>query len=83
MEACEVVRLFVNTAIVSADPKDGEIQTTDDSKALRVLVYVRLKGLKNDTRVIAHLKKPSDAARTLGLCKVPDRTTVGRCGDAT
>jgi hypothetical protein len=37
-----------------------------------------LKGLENDTRVVEHLKKHSEAARTLGLCKVPDRTTVGR-----
>jgi hypothetical protein len=32
MEACEVVRLFVNKAIVSAEPKDVEIQVMDDSR---------------------------------------------------
>ena len=37
-----------------------------------------LKGLDNDTRIIEHLKKHHTLARTLGLCKVPDRTTVGR-----
>jgi transposase len=78
MEACEVVRLFVNKAIVSAEPKRRGNPGYGRLKALRVLVYARLKGLENDTRVIAHLKKHSDAARTLGLCKVPNRTTVGR-----
>jgi transposase len=78
MEACEVVRLIVNKAIVSVEPKRRGNPGYGRLKALRVLVYARLKGLENDTRVIEHLKKHSDAARTLGLCKVPDRTTVGR-----
>jgi len=78
MEACEVVRLFVNKAIVSAEPKRPGNPGYGRLKALRVLVYARLKGLENDTRVVAHLKKHSTAARTLGLYKVPDRTTVGR-----
>jgi transposase len=78
MEACEVVRLFVNKAIVSAEPKRRGNPGYGRLRALRVLVYARLKGLENDTRVIEHLKKHSDAARTLGLFKVPNRTTVGR-----
>jgi IS5 family transposase len=49
-----------------------EIQDMD------VFVYARLKGLENDTRVVEHLKMHTQTARTLGLCKVPDRTTVGR-----
>ena len=47
-------------------------------KALRVLIYARLKGLNNDTRVVEHLKKQPWIAKTLGLQAVPDRTTVGR-----
>ena len=78
MEACDVVRLFVNKAIVSAEPKRRGNPGYGRLRALRVLVYARLKGLENDTRIVEHLKKHSDAARTLGLCKVPDRTTVGR-----
>ena len=78
MEACEVIRLFVNKAIVPTEPKRRGNPGYGRVKALRVLVYARLKGLDNDTRVIEHLKKHSDVARTLGLCKVPDRTTVGR-----
>lgn len=78
MEACEVVRLFVNKAIVSAESKRRGNPGYGRLRALRVLVYARLKGLENDTRVIEHLKKHSDAARTLGLFKVPNRTTVGR-----
>jgi transposase len=78
MEACEVVRLFVNKAIVSAEPKRRGNPGYGYLRALRVLVYARLKGLENDTRVVEHLKKNKHAARTLGLYAVPDRTTVGR-----
>src|SRR3990170_8411071 len=78
MEACEVVRLFVNKAIVSAEPKRPGNPGYGRLKALRVLVFARLKGLENDTRVVEHLKKHTQTARTLGLNKVPDRTTVGR-----
>ncbi len=78
MEACEVVRLFVNKAIVSVEPKRRGNPGYGRLRALRVLVYARLKGLENDTRIVEHLKKHSDAARTIGLCKIPDRTTVGR-----
>lgn len=78
MEACEVVRLFVNKAIVPAELKRRGNPGYGRLRALRVLVYARLKGLENDTRVVEHLKKHTDASRTLGLCKVPDRTTVGR-----
>jgi hypothetical protein len=50
----------------------------EESKAIRVLVYARLKGLNNDTRVIEYLKKHIEVSRKLGLFRVPDRTTVGR-----
>ena len=82
MEACEVVRLFVNKAIISDDPKRRGTPGYGRLRALRVLVYARLKGLENDTRVVEHLKKPSGAVGTLGLRKVPGRTDVGRCEDA-
>ena len=78
MEACEVVRLFVNKAIVSAEPKRRGNPGYGRLKALRILVFARLKGLENDTRIVEHLKKHMQTARTLGLSKVPDRTTVGR-----
>jgi transposase len=78
MEACEVVRLFVNKAVVSVEPKRRGNPGFGRLKALRVLVYARLKGLENDTRVVEHLKRHTWAARTLGLRSVPDRTTVGR-----
>jgi transposase len=77
MEACEVVRLFVNKAIVP-EPKRRGNPGYGQLKALRVLVYARLKGLENDTRIVEHLKKNRHAVRTLGLDTVPDRTTVGR-----
>ena len=78
MEACELVRLFVNKAIVPAKPKRPGNPGYGPVKALRILVYARLKGLDNDTRIIEHLKKHQWIAKTLGLAAVPDRTTVGR-----
>jgi hypothetical protein len=78
MEACEVVRLFVNKAIVPAEPKRRGNPGYGRVKALRVLVYARLKGLDNDTRLVEHLKKHPWVGKTLGLGAVPDRTTVGR-----
>jgi IS5 family transposase len=78
MEACEVVRLIVNKAIVSAETKRRGNPGYGPLKAIRILVYARLKGLENDTRIVEHLKKHIQTTRTLGLCKVPDRTTVGR-----
>ena len=78
MEACEVVRLFVNKAIVPAEPKRRGNPGYGRVKALRILVYARLKGLDNDTRIIDHLKKHTNVSRTLGLSRVPNRTTVGR-----
>ena len=78
MEACEVVRLFVNKAIVPAEPKRRGNPGYGRVKAIRVLVYARLKRLGNDTRIVEYLKKHMDVSRTLGLCRAPNRTTVGR-----
>jgi len=78
MEACKVVRLLVNKAIVPAEPIRRGNPGYGPVKALRILVYARLKGLDNDTRVVEHLKKNQWIAKTLGLEAVPDRTTVGR-----
>ena len=57
MEACDVVRLLVNKAIVSAEPKRRGNPGYGRVRALRVLVFARLKGLENDTRIVEHLKK--------------------------
>ena len=78
MEAGEVVRLFVNKAVVLVEPKRRGNPGYGRVKALRILDYARLKGLENDTRVVAHLNKHINVCRTFGLCKVPDRTTFGR-----
>jgi transposase len=78
MEACEVVRLFVNKAIVPAEAMRRGNPGYGRLKALRVLVYSRLKGLENDTRAVEHHKRNRYAAKILGLQAVPDRTTVGR-----
>lgn len=78
MEACEVVRLLVNKAIVPAEPKRPGNPGYGRVKALRVLIYARLKRLDNDTRIVEHLKRHPWIAKTLGLEAVPERTTVGR-----
>jgi len=44
MEACEVVRLFVNKAMVPAELKKTCNPGYGQVKALRILVYARLKG---------------------------------------
>ena len=68
MEAYEVVRLFVNKAIVPAEPKRRENPGYGRVKALRILViYARLKGLDNDTTYVEHLKRNQWIAKTLGL----------------
>ena len=77
MEACEVVRLIVNKTVVSESKRRGN-PGYGQLKATRVLVYSRLKGLTNDTRIVEHLKRHLQDAKTLGLSSVPDRTTVGR-----
>jgi hypothetical protein len=66
MEACEVVRLLVNKAIVPAEPKRPGNPGYGRLKALRVLVYARLKGLDNNTRIVKHLEKHPGIAKTLG-----------------
>jgi len=78
MDACEVVRLFVNKMVVPDEPRRRGNPGYGRLKALRVLVYSRLKGLENDTRIVEHLKKHRWVAKALGLPAVPDRTTIGR-----
>ena len=78
MDACEVVRVFVNKMVVPPEPRRRGNPGYGRLKALRVLVYARVKGLENDTRIVEHLRKHGWVVRGLGLPGVPDRTTVGR-----
>ena len=78
MDACELVRLIVNKVVVPAEPKRAGNPGYGQLKAVRTLVYARLKGLQNDTRIIAHLKMHPFKAKKLGLHQIPDRTTIGR-----
>ena len=78
MDACDVVRLFVNKIVVPAEPRRRGNPGYGRLKVLRVLVYSRLKGLENDTRIVKHLRKHRQVIRSLGFSSVPDRTTVGR-----
>jgi len=52
MDACEVVRLFVNKMVVSPEPKRRGNLGYGRLKALRVLVYSKLKGLEKDTWIV-------------------------------
>jgi len=78
MEACELVRLIVNKTIVPAQPKRRGNPGYGQLRAIRILVYARLIGQINDTRLVEHLKRHIHDLRKLGLSCVPDRTTVGR-----
>jgi hypothetical protein len=78
MEACELVRQIVNKTNVPNQPKRAGNPGYGQLKAIRVLVYSKFKALQNDTRIVWHLKRHPTEAKTLGLHKIPDRTTVGR-----
>jgi hypothetical protein len=83
MEACELVRLFINKAIVPAEPIRRGNPGFGRVKALRVLVYARLKGLDNDTRVIQHLRKHPWIAKTLGSTRYLTELLLADGGAAT
>lgn len=78
MEACELIRLILNKVTVPAEPKRAGNPGYGRKTAIRVLVYSRLKGLENDTRIAWHLKRHPENAQKLGLHHAPDRTTIGR-----
>jgi hypothetical protein len=78
MEACELVRLTLNRITVPNEPKRAGNPGYGIKTAIRVLVYARLKGLENDTRLIWHLQRHPNYAKTLGLHKIPNRTTICR-----
>jgi IS5 family transposase len=78
MEACELVRLTLNKAIIPTEPKRAGNPGYGIKTAIRILVYSKLKGLQNDTRLTWHLKRHPQYAHTLGLHKIPDRTTICR-----
>jgi hypothetical protein len=78
MEACDLVRLILNKAIIPTEPKRAGNPGYGNKTAIRVLVYARLKGLENDTRLVWHLKRHSDFAHTLGLRSIPNRSTISR-----
>lgn len=78
MEACELVRLILNKVVIPAEPKRAGNPGYGIKTAIRILVYSKLKGLENDTRIFWHLKRHPQFAHTLGLCSIPDRTTIGR-----
>jgi len=78
MEACELVRLFLNKAIVPAEPKRAGNPGYGIKTAIRVLVYSRLKGLANDTQIVWHLQRHKEDKKALRLHSIPNRTTIGR-----
>jgi len=69
---------FINKAIVPAKHKRSGNPRYGRVKALKVLVYDRLKYPTNDTRTVEQINKHPWIAKTHRLTAVPDRTTVGR-----
>jgi len=57
MKACEVVRLFINKAIVPVEPKRRGTPVYGRVKAIRILVYAIPKGLANYKRVVTHIER--------------------------
>jgi IS5 family transposase len=78
MEACELVRLTLNKITVPNEPKRAGNPGYGIKIAIRVLVYSKLKGFENDTRLIWHLKRHLQFAHTIGLSRIPDRSTICR-----
>jgi len=78
MEACELIRLILNKVTIPTEPKRAGNPGYGRKAAIRVLVYSRLKGLENDTRIFWHIKRHPQYAQALGLGSIPDRTTIGR-----
>jgi transposase len=77
-EACELIRLILNKITIPTEPKRAGNPGYGRKAAIRILVYARLKGLENDTRIFWHLKRHQQDAQRLGLHTIPDRTTIGR-----
>ena len=77
MEFHEVVRLFVDIELVPREPRRPGNPGYPMLVAVRVLVYMILKGLENDNRLVAHLEKNLHMARALGLMGIPHRTMIG------
>ncbi len=55
---------FVNKAIVPTELKRRGNPGYSRFKALRILIYFRLKRLDNDTCIVEHLKKHKVVSRT-------------------
>ena len=78
MEAYEAARLFINKELVAEGPRRRGNPGYPRLVAVRTLVFYVLKGLENDTRLVAHLEKHPHIVGALGLNRIPHRTTIGR-----
>ncbi|MFA7398426.1 MAG: hypothetical protein WC046_08080 [Candidatus Bathyarchaeia archaeon] len=78
MEACEVVKLLINKAIILTEHKRPEKPRYKQVKLHKALTYTKLKDQNNNTQTVKHLKKHSNVCRTLGLRKTSNRTTLSR-----
>jgi hypothetical protein len=71
MEACELVRLTLNKITIPTTPKRAGNPGYGIKTAIRVLVYARLKGLENDTRITWHLKGTPKTPKNLAYTPHP------------
>lgn len=78
MEAFELVRVFVNKAVVSKGSRRRGNPGYPRLQAVRLLVYAKLGRIETDKGLVRHLKKNRRALKALGFKRVPHRTTIGR-----
>jgi hypothetical protein len=78
MEAFELVRVFVNKAVVSEGSRRRGNLGYPRLQAVRLLVYAKLRRIETDKGLVRHLKKNRRALKALGFKRVPHRTTIGR-----
>ena len=74
----EIVRIFVNKSIVPYKKRGRGRPGYPLIAIVRLFVYAILIKCLTDKGLIRHLTKRPYVARTLGLSKIPHRTTVGR-----
>ena len=83
MEACELVRLIVNKTIVPAQPKRRGNPGYGQLKAIRILVYARLKDYKTTHAYTGTSKNTSSTQKSLDYTKSPTEPPLEDGGNAT
>ena len=83
MEACELVRLIVNKTIVPAQPKRRGNPGYGQLKAIRILVYARLKDYKTTHAYTGTSKNTQPKPKYSDYTTYPTEPPLAAGGDAT